>query len=118
MRDRWYKLVNTMPRGDFYDFYSILTAMAEPLCGDTIYLPSGQRYNLKKVVRRIRITVMGVRFKIDYAKPYTSEELNQELDTLERARLEVVDFVEKKAMDKLISALESMFRLRMFEVGH
>ena len=116
MKDQWYSFINGIDRDDFYDLYSVLTAMGEPLCGDVIYV-LGEKVNLKKVVRRIRITVMGERFAVDYAKPYTLNELMSGELELRTLRIRLGDFVEKKSVDKLISALEAMIRLGLWEEG-
>ncbi len=116
MKDQWYSFINGIDRDDFYDFYSVISAMGEPLCGDVIYV-LGEKVNLKKVVRRIRITVMGERFAVDYAKSYTLNELMSGVLELRTLRIRLGHFVEKKSVDKLISALEAMIRLGLWEEG-
>ena len=99
-------------REDFYDFYAVVTAMSSPMCGDRIYL-NGASINLKKIVRRIRITVMYPRFNVDYAEAYTLESSKAEIERLMATRLLIANNTEEAAsVDKLICALEVIYKSR------
>jgi len=92
----------SLNREDFYDFYALITAMASPECGDRIYV-DGKSYNLKKIVRTIRITTMYPRFNVDYAEAYTDETALEEVAGLIKLRLKLPNSSsEAAAVDKLI----------------
>lgn len=93
-----------LDRQDFYDFYAVMTAMAGPSCGDHVMV-GGQLLNLKKIVRRLRITVMSPRFNVDYAPVYTQADVNKDLDRLVGAYPSVSRVEERQSIAKLIGAL-------------
>jgi hypothetical protein len=107
----------TLGREDFYDFYGLVTAMSSPACGDRIYVDN-QPYNLKKIVRKIRITVMHPRFNVDYAPAYTYLTANQDLSSLMTLRLKLINSsLEAASVDKLIGALQVILKSRAHETG-
>lgn len=113
--ERLAKFEATLEREGFYDFYALMTAMSSPQCGDRIYV-DGQSYNLKKVVRKIRITGMYPRFNVDYAPAYTWETSEEELARLLALRVKLQNNSEEAAsVDKLIGALEVIHKSRMLE---
>lgn len=101
----------TLDRADFYDFYGLMTALAGPACGDHI-LVGGRFINLKKIVRRLRITVMEPRFRVDYASAYSTEEAKDDLETLE-ASYNDMSLTEKQAVAKIICALRVVVKEKL-----
>lgn len=95
----------TLDRSEFYNFYSLVTAMAGPVCGDYLCV-NGRMINLKKIVRRIRITIMYPRFEVDYAKGYSdTEEISKVCDELTSLYNHLTSTEERQSVAKIISAL-------------
>lgn len=100
----WHK---SLSREEFYEVYGVMTALAGPACGD--YVQVGELFlNLKRIVRIMRITVMGWRFRVDYAEPYTPETIEQELRHLRHVYRSIVSKEEREAVVKVIKALETI----------
>ena len=98
----------TLNRTEFYQFYDLATSMANPQCGDTIWI-KGKPHNLKKITRLIRITVMFPRFNVDYGQAYTSETAIRDLEKLVALRIQLDNASqEAKSVDKLIGALNAI----------
>jgi hypothetical protein len=94
-----------LTRNEFYDFYSLATIMASPICGDYVWV-GGTLLNLKKMVRRLRITIMYPRFNVDYATAYTYRESLQELVVLKNIYPQLANREEKQSVAKLIKVFE------------
>ena len=94
----------TLDRKHFYDFYGVMTALSSPACGDHVMV-SGRLLNLKKIIRRLRITVMAPRFNVDYAPAYTRQEAQEDLDRLIDAYPSLGRTEEKQSVAKAIGAL-------------
>lgn len=105
MLDLIRKFTSGLSRDEFYSFYSLMTSLAGPVCGDHIMV-NGQLINLKKIVRKLRITVMYPRFNVDYAPAYTLIAAQADLDRLRSVYLSLSKLDEKATVAKLIGALE------------
>jgi hypothetical protein len=58
-----------------------MTSLSGPKSGDFISV-DGKKINLKHIVRRLRITVMQPRFNVDYAEPYTPNDVLDDYEML------------------------------------
>lgn len=97
------KFHSELQRSEFYDFYALVTSMGGPPY-DHI-LVDGQLVNVKRIIRKLRITIMHPRFDVDYADAYTTLGAKEEREHL----LSIYDKVqpqEKNLLAKLIKALE------------
>ena len=94
-----------LDRKHFYDFYGVMTALSSPACGDHLMV-SGRLLNLKKIIRRLRITVMSPRFNVDYAPAYTRQEAQEDLDRLTDAYPSLGRTEERQSVAKAIGALQ------------
>lgn len=94
---------STLGRDEFYKFYALVTAMGGPPYD---YIKVGDDLlNVKKIIRRIRITVMFPRFEVDYAQPYSTDEARHERDLL-LSIYEKVQEHDRNLIAKLIKVLE------------
>ena len=98
----------TLNHEEFYAFYELMTSLSGPATGDYIRV-GDELLSLKKIVRRLRITVMWPRFKVDYADPYTKEEALNDY----RKLLSVYDgigYPEKNTVARIMKALLLVYR--------
>lgn len=92
-----------LDRKEFYEFYSLVTSMGGP---PHDYIKVGDDLlNVKKVIRRLRITIMFPRFTVDYAEPYTVTGARAERDRL-MSYYDKVQPHERNLLAKLVGALE------------
>lgn len=100
-----------LDRYEFYAFYALMTALSSPSCGDHLMV-SGKLVNLKKIVRRLRITIMSPRFSVDYAPGYTCGEAKEEMDRLSTIYASLHRTEERQCVAKVMGALEIIAECR------
>lgn len=105
--DRLHYFWTSLSREEFYEVYEVMTALTGPACGDYIVIET-QIINLKRMVRLLRITIMGERFAVDYGVPYTSKSIRTPIAILFDLYPKLASQSEKDSVAKIVKALRTV----------